>query len=186
MLEPRAPRPELRLRALGELAAAGYSLQPADDAGDPRPDRRAGGYRKRGASGTARGRKRRMVAFAFPKAVGGTPLYPIRQGALSRSGGLDRRILRARGICSARLRRTAWARSSIGCARSTVSRWTIATGAIRSVPRAPRWRQARNSHSACASLGCREGRARGRSMGGNYGNHYATRARLLANNFPPA
>ena len=106
-LEPRAPRPELRLRALAELSRAGIRCNllmmpvipgltdaPAAIESVVRAARRAG------ASAV-------WWRSLFLKPVGGTPLHPVHQGALSRGGGTDRRILRARGLCAARLRRTA-------------------------------------------------------------------------------
>ncbi len=55
--------------------------------------------------GAPRGRIGGLVALAVPQTLGGPPLHPVHQGALSRDGGPYRRVLRPRGVCAARLRR---------------------------------------------------------------------------------
>ena len=89
-LEPRAPRPQLRLRALAELSRAGIRCNllmmpvipgltdaPAAIESVVRAARRAG------ASAV-------WWRSLFLEAFGGPPLHPVHQGALSRGGGANR------------------------------------------------------------------------------------------------
>ena len=104
VLEPRAPRPELRLRALRELAAEGIRCNVLMMPMIPGLTDATGRYRDHNRRRQASRRRRRPCPIAVPEAVGGQALPAVYRGALPATRRADEASLRRFNLRPPRLR----------------------------------------------------------------------------------